>query len=75
MAAPKPPQSLGHRGRQLWRAIQGGYELSDAELQILAEACKTADLIDRLADQLAAETLVVEKRITLAADLVWIDGS
>ena len=57
---PKPPAALGKRGRRLWRALTTAYELSDSELEILAEASMTADLIDRLADQLAAEELVVE---------------
>lgn len=59
MSVPKPPDGLGKRGRQLWRSIARDFELSDAELEILAEACSTADLIDRLAEQLSSEELVV----------------
>lgn len=46
---PKAPPGLGARGRRFWRATLGDFELSDAEQEILAEACRTLDDLDRLA--------------------------
>jgi hypothetical protein len=50
-AAPPQLKPAG-RGRRFWRATVTRCELTDAELQLLAEACSTLDLIDTLTDVL-----------------------
>jgi hypothetical protein len=44
----RPPTGLKASGRKLWLAVVGPYVLTPAELQMLAEACRTADELDRL---------------------------
>jgi hypothetical protein len=44
----RPPTGLRAPGRRLWVAVAGLYVLTPAELQMLAEACRTADELDRL---------------------------
>lgn len=55
---PQPPRSLGDRGRALWDSIVPAYELRPDELVILADACREADLIERLHDELSVSELV-----------------
>lgn len=50
---PNAPAGLGSRGRKFWRSTLGEFELSDAEQEILAEACRTLDDLDRLAGLVA----------------------
>lgn len=50
---PKAPTGLGARGRRFWRSTLADFELSDAEQEILAEACRTLDDLDRLAGMVA----------------------
>jgi hypothetical protein len=54
---PKKPVSAGDRLRQ---AIEGEFELSEPETQLLAKACATADLLDRVEQEIASGPLVVE---------------
>jgi len=46
----KPPRGLKARGKRLWVDLQGAYDFSEApeRLFLLEEACRVADLIDRL---------------------------
>lgn len=46
--ATKTPTGLGARGRRFWRDITTEFELSNAELNLLEEACRTLDDLDRL---------------------------
>jgi hypothetical protein len=57
---PKAPTGLGTSGRSLWRAIAGVYELRPDELRILTDACREADLVDRLEAALADAELIVK---------------
>lgn len=50
---PKAPAGLGARGRKFWRSTLADFELSGAEQEILAEACRTLDDLDRLAGLVA----------------------
>ena len=43
------PRELQIAGRRLWRAVSDEYELAEHERILLLEACRTADLLDRLA--------------------------
>ena len=56
---PVPPQGLGQAGRRFWRAIVSAYELSPGEAQLLVQACRTVDLLERIDAQLVAEDLTV----------------
>lgn len=55
MTKPKTPTGLGPRGARFWRATVADYELSPGELHLLAEACRTLDTLDALADVLAVD--------------------
>lgn len=57
---PPAPPGMGDRGRRFWRATLGDFELSDAEREILAEACRTLDDLDRLAGMVAEHGTMVE---------------
>ncbi len=53
------PRNLGDQGSALWEAIAGVYELRPDERRILADACREADIIERLEDELAVSELMV----------------
>jgi hypothetical protein len=57
---PVPPAGLDERGRAFWLDVMAVYELSRSEVQILTEACRTLDNLDRLAEAIAAHGAVVE---------------
>jgi hypothetical protein len=44
----KPPPGLKAPGRKLWAAVTGPYVLTPAELEMLGQACRTSDELDRL---------------------------
>ena len=43
------PRGLGSAGRRLWRQVVDQYELEPGSRALLIEACRSADLCDRLA--------------------------
>lgn len=45
----KPPPGLASRGREFWTTTTGKFELSEQELSLLIEACRTMDDLDHLA--------------------------
>jgi len=49
--APKitAPVGLSHRGRKFWNDALAAYEPSRADLEVLAETCRTLDNLDALA--------------------------
>lgn len=55
---PKPPTGLGTSGRRLWRAVSDAHELSEHELIVLREACRTVDSLDALQRHLDADGLM-----------------
>jgi hypothetical protein len=57
---PRPPAGLGPAGGRLWREIVGRYDLRPDEVRLLADACREADIIDRLEEELAGAPLVVK---------------
>jgi hypothetical protein len=58
-AAPEAPAELGVSGRRLWDAALSDQEFDVHEELLLMEACRTADLLDRLAAEAAAGELTV----------------
>lgn len=57
---PAAPAGLDKRGRRYWRDVQGAYELSDSETQILTEVCRTLDDLDRLAAAVTRDGAMVK---------------
>jgi hypothetical protein len=57
---PRAPEGLASAGRALWRKILAVYELSPPELALLAQACKTVDVLSRIDRELAGAGLVVK---------------
>jgi hypothetical protein len=51
--------ALGPAGRQLWTEICSVYNLAPGELQVLREACRTADLISWLDDEIDGQYMTV----------------
>jgi hypothetical protein len=54
------PAGLNTAGRQLWKSVTDEYELDRHELLLLREACRTADRLDRLADEAIGAPVTVE---------------
>ena len=52
-SAPRRPTNLGKRGKALWDSIVPAYELRPDEVCTLEDACREADLIERLNAELA----------------------
>jgi hypothetical protein len=44
----EPPSGLEASGRKLWLSVIGKYVLTAAEVEMLGQACRTADELDRL---------------------------
>lgn len=60
MTTAKAPTSLGKRGKALWASIAPVYELRPDELCTLEDACREADLIERLHAELATAELTTK---------------
>jgi hypothetical protein len=54
------PAKLGTAGKALWRDITGTYDLNPGEQHVLAQACREADLIDRIQSTLDDGEVVVK---------------
>lgn len=54
------PRGLGEQGLKLWAEITGSYKLRPDELRMLEDACREADLIDRLEAELVGAPLTVQ---------------
>ncbi len=57
--APRAPTGLGTRGRSFWRQTVAVFELSDVELELLREACRTLDECDQLAAAVKRDGITV----------------
>lgn len=53
------PRGLGNAGKKLWRSVIGEFDLRGDELRILEDACRSADLIDRLENAMSDAPLIV----------------
>lgn len=58
MATVAAPAGLAAKGKKMWKAIAGPYELRPDELDILEDICREVDLIARLEDSLDASELL-----------------
>ncbi|GAT81082.1 hypothetical protein STXM2123_1783 [Streptomyces sp. F-3] len=54
-----PPEGLGESGRRLWEWVTAEYDLDVHEELLLLQACRTADLLDRLAKRADGAELTV----------------
>lgn len=57
---PAPPKGLKATGRRIWTDVLSEFELSEHEHAMLREACRTADSLDALQDQLEADGVMSE---------------
>lgn len=55
---PARPANLGDGGGALWDSIAPYYELRPDEWRILLDACREADLVDRLQEEMLSASLV-----------------
>jgi hypothetical protein len=67
---PKPPRGLKTAGRRLWAAVLGDYDLDEHEIQLLEQACGTADLCARLAEAVDDGAPLVTADGRMRAELV-----
>ena len=51
--ASKAPAGLGPAGRRIWTTVAKTYDLRIDELRVLEDACREADLIDRIQAELS----------------------
>jgi hypothetical protein len=56
---PAVPRRTGPSGRALWKAVVDDYELERHELELLKQAVRCADDLDRLAEIVDREGVVV----------------
>lgn len=59
MGSVRTPTGLDKRGRALWRSIAPKYDLRPDELRTLEDACKLADLIERMETKLEEDDELV----------------
>lgn len=59
-ARPRQPAGLGEAGRELWHSIALTYELRPDEVRMLADACREADILERLEGDLIDAPLMVK---------------
>lgn len=55
-----PPEGLRDRGRKLWEAVVGDFELAEHEQGLLLQAARTLDALDALQERLDADGVIVE---------------
>ncbi len=48
MSVPGPPEGVQAPGSALWESVVGDFELSEPELVLLVQACRTADTCEAL---------------------------
>ncbi|WP_099021280.1 hypothetical protein [Mycolicibacterium palauense] len=56
MSEPQPPKGLNPWGKKLWDDVTESTEFDAAGYFILAEACRTADIIERLSGMLKGKS-------------------
>jgi phage terminase small subunit len=58
--APRAPEGLDKAGKAFWRSVTGTYELSPAELVMLARACVTAGTLAAMDAEISEQGLSVK---------------
>ncbi len=61
------PKDLGSAGKALWDSVVSTYELAPHELEMLAQACRTADVIAALDDEITQGVLADDNKRVLPA--------
>lgn len=56
---PKAPAGLAARGRKVWTETVASYELRSDELGLLAELCRSLDVLDRIEVELSKSPLMI----------------
>lgn len=65
---PRPPTGLDPRGRKLWKSIHEQHPaLTDPEREVVLEACRVADRLERLDAVCKVSEPVIESRTGLIA--------
>jgi hypothetical protein len=57
---PGRPAGLGLAGARLWRRVAAEFEMNPAELMLLEQACRTADVLTGIDEALDGEPLTVK---------------
>lgn len=60
MPKPTMPAKLGREGQRLWKSITAVHELGPEAIRHLTDACREADLVQRLEDAQAGKPLMVK---------------
>lgn len=60
MSKPRMPANLARSGKALWRQTIYAYDLRADELRVLEDACREADLVDRLEHSLGDAPTFIE---------------
>lgn len=55
------PEDLGIEGSRLWADVTGRFDLDENSLSLLRQACRTADLCERLSRVADSEDLIVSR--------------
>ncbi|WP_255945095.1 hypothetical protein [Streptomyces odontomachi] len=63
---PRPPAKLGPAGRRSWREVVDRYELRPDESRILGDACREADIVERIEAELTDAPLTVKRSMGTA---------
>ena len=61
MTTPPLPADLGPSGRAMWADVTGRFEIDVPELAVLSNACRTADLLDALAERIPDDMKAVSE--------------
>lgn len=70
----RAPKGLQNAGKRLWRSVVEDLELEEHELALLRAACRTADNLERLAEELeTAPTTTQNARGDMVANPVYVE--
>jgi Phage terminase, small subunit len=65
---PTPPRTLGPTGQDLWTRVQAEFVISDVGgVELLAQCCEAADLVQELAECVAREGKTLQTKTGLRA--------
>jgi hypothetical protein len=67
--APSPPRTLGPIGQDLWSRVQAEFVIDDcAGIELLAQACETADLVQELSQCVARDGKMIPTKSGIRAN-------